>query len=135
MTSIYQAIYETLNDDAYEVSKLLTLGDVRSVSIRRDPVIRFLEENEWNLDKFLEWHKKDKRLPSRMQMAKNLVTAGGQALASGMRKVSEIERLERLVICDSCPMISRKDFRCYKCGCWASHKSRLEAWHCPIDKW
>jgi predicted ABC-class ATPase len=133
--SIYQVIYDTLGNDAEKVMNLIGAGDVASVSKRRERVHAFLRDNEWDLETFKKYDRAAPKLPSKLQMAKNVVAAGAQAVSSGFKKVSEIERLERLVSCDSCEHIIRPEFRCSLCGCWTSYKSTLEAWHCDIDKW
>ena len=64
---------------------------------------------------------------------KNATTAARQAIRNPS-PVSEEERERRLGICHACEfLIDGK--RCAKCGCNVSWKTRLEAWHCPIQKW
>jgi hypothetical protein len=74
-------------------------------------------------------------LPSKTQMAKNVIEAGIQAVATRFKEVSKIERLERLTCCDNCFWLRRVDSRCVKCGCWMAYKSKLKVCHCKIGKW
>jgi hypothetical protein len=74
-------------------------------------------------------------LPSKLTMARNATVATGQALKSRFKKVSGEEQARRLAICNDCEFFRASDSRCAKCGCQTNWKSRLAAWHCPIDKW
>jgi len=72
-------------------------------------------------------------LPSLKTQIKNVFSATGKALMNP-RPLSSEERERRLSICHECEfLIDGK--RCQKCGCHVNWKSRLEAWHCPIQKW
>jgi hypothetical protein len=74
-----------------------------------------------------------KTLPSTMTQARNLIGAVGKAIVNPT-PVSPEEQKRRLSICVKCEfLIDGK--KCAKCGCNVSWKSRLEAWHCPIQKW
>lgn len=75
----------------------------------------------------------NEKLPALSIQAKNLATATGQALRNP-KPVSKEERERRLAICHACEFL-KDGKRCLKCGCTVSWKSRLEAWHCPIEKW
>ena len=70
--------------------------------------------------------------------AKNVVKAVGQAIKNPT-PVSKEEQERRLGICKGTVDTPKCDFylngRCLKCGCYVNWKSRLEAWHCPIQKW
>jgi hypothetical protein len=74
-----------------------------------------------------------RQMPSVAAQAKNLVGAIGQAVINPKR-VSQEERERRLSICRACEFLVGGK-RCLKCGCGVNWKSRLEAWHCPIEKW
>jgi len=130
--NIYQAVYETRGMSVHDAQEALGFGDLQGVISRREEVEKFLEHNDWNLEEFKNYKVK---LPPKRVMAKNAVVALGHAIRTKGKKVSAVERLERLSICDSCEWISRKAFRCVKCGCYANYKSRLAAWKCPIGKW
>ena len=71
--------------------------------------------------------------PSLATQAKNLGTAIGQAIVNPT-PVSKEEQERRLAICHQCEFLIEGK-RCSKCGCYVNWKSRLEAWHCPIQKW
>lgn len=64
---------------------------------------------------------------------KNLAIAARQAMLHP-KPVSTEERERRLSICNDCEFL-KDGKRCLKCGCFVNWKSRLEAWHCPINKW
>jgi Family of unknown function (DUF6171) len=76
-------------------------------------------------------------IPSKLTMARNAITAAGQAAKSGFKKVSAEEKARRLAICQGCEFLVKgpKGERCSKCGCFVKWKTALEAWHCPINKW
>jgi hypothetical protein len=57
------------------------------------------------------------------------------AAARNPARVPSDEQARRLAICDACEFFLRDKNRCAKCGCRLNWKSRLEAWHCPIQKW
>jgi len=72
-------------------------------------------------------------LPSLTAQAVNAVSAVRTAISNPV-PISPEERERRLSICHACEfLIDGK--RCMKCGCHVNWKSRLEAWHCPIEKW
>lgn len=73
------------------------------------------------------------RLPALTTQAKNIIGAARKALVN-RKPVSKEERERRLAICKACEFL-KDGKRCLKCGCHVNWKSRLEAWHCPIDKW
>lgn len=74
-------------------------------------------------------------LPSTGTMQKNALTAGGQVLRHGAEPVSKKEQKRRKTICADCEFYRKSDDRCSKCGCHMNFKTRLKAWHCPIEKW
>jgi hypothetical protein len=79
---------------------------------------------------------KNKPLPSKAEMARNVVGASLKAIYSGGKKAPPLVQEHRHTICKTnCEWYRQEDDRCAKCGCYTSFKSRLEAWHCPIDKW
>jgi hypothetical protein len=79
--------------------------------------------------------KRERPLPPKREMARNAFSAAGQAVRSGFARVSDEEKARRLAICNDCEFFRHSDQRCSKCGCALKWKSRLEAWHCPIEKW
>lgn len=74
-------------------------------------------------------------LPPKKTMAANVLKSGVQAVKSLGKQVSKEEQEQRHNICNSCEWYRTEDDRCAMCGCWTSHKVKLEAWHCPIKKW
>jgi hypothetical protein len=73
------------------------------------------------------------RLPSLAKQAHNIFGAAGKAIRNPT-PVSSEERERRLAICHACEFLVDGK-RCLKCGCHVNWKARLEAWHCPIEKW
>lgn len=65
--------------------------------------------------------------------AKGLAVAVGKAIQNPT-PVSTEERERRLAICQACEFLVEGK-RCLKCGCHVNWKTRLAAWHCPIDRW
>jgi hypothetical protein len=76
----------------------------------------------------------ERALPSRLAMAKNAFSAVVAAVKNPS-VVSVDEQARRLDICKGCEFFIQSNSRCAKCGCRLNWKTRLEAWHCPIDKW
>ena len=68
-------------------------------------------------------------------MAGNAAKALATAVASGFKAVDKAEQERRLEICHECPDFDAKRDRCRRCSCKMPWKTRLEAFHCPIDKW
>ena len=94
-------------------------------------------------ENFLELSEKY-RLPSRLQMFKNVLDAAKLVLKDGpeRRSYEEIEKISP--ICANCPMLIEEQFRCGVCGCFLGGldngrfkfgKMYLSNWHCPKDKW
>ncbi len=75
----------------------------------------------------------NRQMPSVATQAKNLIGAASKAILNP-KAVSKEERERRLAICNACEFLVDGK-RCAKCGCTVNWKSRLEAWHCPIEKW
>lgn len=82
------------------------------------------------------------KMPSKTQQLKNAVTATGKAIKSGFKRRNKEEQKRRFKICTGgtgkkkCEFLIDKILkRCSKCGCCVGLKKKLEAWHCPIDKW
>jgi len=71
--------------------------------------------------------------PSLIAQAASLMSAAGQAVKNPA-PASKEEQDRRLSICHACEFL-KDGKRCLKCGCYVNWKSRLEAWHCPINKW
>ena len=77
-----------------------------------------------------------KKMPPIKQQLKNAANATGQAIKSGFKTVSKEEQEKRFEICEQCEFLTDKILkRCSKCGCCMKLKKKLEAWHCPIDRW
>lgn len=105
-------------------------------AIGPDVIISSADKSDFNCKMIKCSDTNTKDLPSKTVMAKNIAMASKQALMSGFKKVSEEEHKRRHLICKSrCEFYRHGDDRCSKCGCFTTYKSRLEAWHCPIDKW
>jgi hypothetical protein len=75
--------------------------------------------------------------PSLATRAGYLASAVVAAVASGGETVSPEERARRLAICASCEHFDAAAERCRRCTCYMPLKTRLAAWHCPLDppKW
>jgi Family of unknown function (DUF6171) len=77
------------------------------------------------------------KLPSMMEMAKNLMSDGvkivGNAFSGNKTVVSDDVRESRWSICLECPMLQNN--RCTQCGCFMKVKTALQTSKCPIDKW
>lgn len=73
--------------------------------------------------------------PSLTQQAWNAGKAVAAVATSGFAVVSQEEQARRLAICHECEFYDPQQIRCRKCACRLNLKTRLEAWHCPIDKW
>lgn len=63
--SVYQTIYETIDNDAEEVRLLIGAGDLKTVNDKRERVKLFLNDNDWNLERFKRWLKKGIMLPDK----------------------------------------------------------------------
>jgi hypothetical protein len=80
-------------------------------------------------------------LPSKLTMTRNAGAAVVQAVRSRGKKVSDEEFERRTAICKGgggiarCDSYRPSDNRCSECGCRLKYKPRLEAWHCPLEKW
>ena len=77
----------------------------------------------------------DTSLPSKIDMAKNLLESLGEIVknGAGQRTPDEIEKA--LEICKVCPHFIIDKIRCSRCGCRMDVKIRLASLHCPIGKW
>lgn len=73
--------------------------------------------------------------PPLATQAASLAAAAVRAVASGGKQVTPDERERRLSICRGCEHFDAEATRCRACGCYLNLKSRLDAWHCPIEKW
>ena len=79
---------------------------------------------------------KNKELPALSKMAGNAARAALAAAKSGFKAISVGEQKRRYGICvDDCGFYRPQDGRCAMCGCWVKAKVKIEAWHCPIDRW
>jgi hypothetical protein len=139
MKSVHQLIYETLDLPEEEALSIVGGATIRD---KRERMQEFLRNNKWDEAAFKLWIRNEwnpirsKPLPHKAEMARNVAQAGKQALLTGFKKVSDEEQKQRHTICKTdCEWYRQEDDRCAKCGCFTSFKSRLEAWHCPIDKW
>lgn len=157
--SIHQIIYDTLDLPAEDVVRIIGAQKISDVTRRRDLIKLFLSENEWDHAAYItfaakkyasgwfdQYAKEDCLegapkfphipMPTKWQMAKNLVAASVQAVRHRFKQVSKKEQKRRHTICKTaCQWYRHNDDRCSKCGCFTSFKTRLEAWHCPENKW
>jgi hypothetical protein len=74
-----------------------------------------------------------KAMPSLWQQAKNLTSAVGQHVKSGLLHVPEEVKQSRLDICATCPFLAGD--RCSKCGCHLPTKTSWASSKCPDNKW
>lgn len=79
--------------------------------------------------------KKETKMPSTFEMAKNFLGAATSHVANGMKHVTKEEQESRLAICDTCPHAVENKSRCGKCGCFLQTKSKWASSSCPIGKW
>jgi hypothetical protein len=84
------------------------------------------------------------RLPSRLQMFRNVLEAAKLVIKDGPTRRSHEEVESIMPICAKCPMLIDDEFRCGVCGCFLGGikngkfkfgKMYLANWHCPKDKW
>lgn len=78
------------------------------------------------------------KLPSTLQMAKNLTKAAIEeslSIASGESSVADDEISRRMELCQHCEFFIHQQSRCSKCGCFMKLKAKLRAAHCPVGKW
>lgn len=89
---------------------------------------------EINYDDFKKIEEEFK-LPSRLEMAKNLVQAAKEAVQNGLdvRSGDEVQKI--MEICILCPKYIESGPRCGFCGCFLKAKTQLKSWHCPLKKW
>lgn len=74
-------------------------------------------------------------LPSKFQMAANLVQATIEHAKTGFANVDNTTQEGRLEICKGCEFYLAAQDRCSKCGCYVQSKSAWKSSHCPIGKW
>ena len=80
----------------------------------------------------------DKKLPSKLQMAKNVVKSAVKNVKSIIDgndlRVSDFDFDIRMEICYGCELFVEGE-RCSECGCFLSVKAKLYAEECPLSKW
>lgn len=74
-------------------------------------------------------------MPPLLTRAFNLAGSIVAAVRSRAKRASPAEQARRLAICGGCEFFKAEGKACLKCGCNLPLKTRLEALHCPIDKW
>jgi hypothetical protein len=76
-----------------------------------------------------------KKMPSKLQMAKNLSKFAGDAakelVKSGSVKTPVSLADKRFSICQKCPHFNNKSNRCGICGCFMKNKVKFTAAKCP----
>lgn len=73
------------------------------------------------------------QFPPLHEQAANLLQAGADFVADGMRFVDKAEHRRRLAICEECSL--KQKSRCAGCGCNLWLKVRLRSSVCPREKW
>jgi len=78
--------------------------------------------------------KKDKpKLPSKIEMAKNLAIAVKDHIKEGAENVAADLLEKRLEACSVCEF--RNNDQCSVCGCFVSKKAKWKEQQCPLGKW
>lgn len=77
----------------------------------------------------------NQQLPSKIKMAKNLISATKEHAKTGFAKAGNELQAERLEICKGCEFYIPDQDRCGKCGCPLKSKSAWKSSKCPIGKW
>lgn len=75
------------------------------------------------------------RLPSLIEMIKNIGEAAEQAIRDGRNTRTKQEAETCMETCASCPYLIISEKRCGVCGCYLKLKVLMKAWHCPRGKW
>ena len=75
----------------------------------------------------------NKNPPGAIKKASNFLKAVKKHAKDGFADVSLEEYIERLEICNKCPL--HKDGECIECGCILSKKAWWRSEDCPKDKW
>jgi hypothetical protein len=73
------------------------------------------------------------KLPGKVEMAANFVSAVARHVADGASKVDQVTLERRLEICTVCD--HRRDDRCSLCGCFLAEKASWLTSECPLAKW
>jgi hypothetical protein len=133
--NVHQVIYETLDKTDEEVFGILGGGSIDPIIDRREKVRMFLKDHEWDLEAYKVWMRSGVTLPPKRTMVRSFGEAVGDVMKHGISIVDDEEYKKRLAICDDCEYFLPKHERCSKCGCFMKGKAKVEAWHCPIDKW
>jgi len=114
---------------------------------RKETLDAFLADEEvFSVGGFLTWLQEYNpmpssvpaaQLPSKADMAKNVAMSIKAAVKSGFKFVPEEVSSKRHLICktDKCGAYNEEHDRCMKCGCFLKYKTKLEAWHCPVNFW
>lgn len=81
----------------------------------------------------------DKKLPSKIDMAKNVIKSAAKNVKSVIDgnelRVNNLVFSVRMEICYGCDMFIEDGERCSECGCFLSVKVSLFAEECPIGMW
>ncbi len=78
---------------------------------------------------------KEKKLPSKMQMAGNLAKAVVKHVGDGLKKVDLQQYQDRLNICNDCELRMKNRCTHESCGCLLDKKAWWASEECPLDKW
>lgn len=78
--------------------------------------------------------KKDKpKLPSKIEMAANLVKAVAEHVVKGGGDTPKDQYEERIAACNTCDQ--RVDNQCAVCGCFLDKKAAMKHQDCPLSRW
>jgi len=76
--------------------------------------------------------------PTIAQKASSFIQASLKFMATGMHRVKDDIRDQRMTICESCEFCDKTNNKhpsCTKCGCFLNIKISWASEGCPIDKW
>jgi len=81
----------------------------------------------------MEMSDNKKKEPGIIKKATNFAKAVQKHAKDGFKDVSLEQYIERIDICNKCPL--QKDGNCLECGCVISKKAWWRSEDCPKDKW
>tara|TARA_R100001509_G_C4718097_1_gene165647 strand:- start:15 stop:308 length:294 start_codon:yes stop_codon:yes gene_type:complete len=94
-------------------------------------IVIFEEIKLNNMDK-----KKDKVTPPNLlQKGWSLSKSLMRYAVEGFPNVSQEEYEQRMLMCNSCEFLNKKNSTCNVCGCAVEYKGRMETEKCPESRW
>ena len=57
------------------------------------------------------------------------------SVVEGFPNVSQEEYEQRMLMCNSCEFLNKKNSTCNVCGCAVEYKGRMETERCPENRW